>query len=661
MKKSSIAISILLAILTLLTCLSCSDDLFGAKKPESITIEYLSGGTNGGNTIEFPSLNSVKTRLLNFSSSLKLRGGDYSSSISWRVLRWNGTKSMDAYLGDKVSIIGEREGNSFSFYINSPGTYEVIASSIDNPEIKKSIKITVGGSLESLGITMEGEGAEITGTITLYKGESLVLYPIFHPLDTTQTSIKWSSDSNSSISLSEISESKGLKITAKAPGTTNITLSSLDNPSITKTITVKVSLSGDSQSVGASTITISPSVDSIPINSYLDITATIMDEHGNEFMDGNVSFTSSNPSAIKIDTLSSRTARLTALSSGSSIINAHYNDSVWKSFPLGVEGALEAITLSSSTLRLIAGDTSSININLFPSDTLEKDLVVSSSDDSIVSVSLSGKTVNLKAKGEGSATITVSSLSNPSIKAETRVTVSSALSPQEKIQRIEIDPSSYSFSNLSGSKRFSAIQYYREDDGSITEKEASCIWSITKGEDILSGITNGNEYIVTPTSYGNAVIRATSSLNHDIYAEASIFVGGELKTLLSETENVIIKEGETAEIRLYPYPVDAVFPTPVISLGDSSIASVSMKGVTNSTLGLIIKGKNPGNTRADLYIDGEKKTSVSITVEPQIASTVKKVLLSSQVFSLKHRGKDSQRSTFRVGTQNMDSKLSLNE
>ena len=215
MKKSSIAISILLSILTLLTCLSCSDDLFGAKKPESITIEYLSGGTNGGNTIEFSSLSSVKTRLLNFSSSLKLRGGDYSSSISWRVLRWNGTTSMDASLGDKISIIGEREGNSFSFYINSPGTYEVIASSIDNPEIKKSIKITVGGSLDSLGITMEGEGAEITGTITLYKGESLVLYPIFHPLDTTQTSIKWTSDSNSSISLSEISESKGLKITAK--------------------------------------------------------------------------------------------------------------------------------------------------------------------------------------------------------------------------------------------------------------------------------------------------------------------------------------------------------------------------------------------------------------------------------------------------------------
>ena len=134
MKKSSIAISILLIITTLFTCLSCSDDLFGANKPESITIEYLSGGTNSGNTIEFPSLSSVKTRLLNFSSSLKLRGGDYSSAISWRVLRWHGTTATDASLGDKVSIIGEREGNSFSFYINSPGTYEVIASSIDNKE-----------------------------------------------------------------------------------------------------------------------------------------------------------------------------------------------------------------------------------------------------------------------------------------------------------------------------------------------------------------------------------------------------------------------------------------------------------------------------------------------------------------------------------------------
>ena len=635
MKKSFFVVLIVLLLVSLFVFPSCTDDLFGAKKPESISIEYLSGKLTSGNTIEFSALSNVKTKLLSFSSSLKLRGGDYSSSIYWRILRWNGSVSTDASAAGKITIIGESEGKDFSFYINSPGTYEVIATAKDDQNIKKSIKIIVGGSLESLGITMEGEGAEIIGTITLYKGESLVLYPVFHPLDTTQTSIKWTSDSNSSVSLSEISESKGLKITAKAPGTTNITLSSLDNPSITKTITVKVSLSGDSQSVGASTITISPSVDSIPINSYLDITATIMDEHGNEFMDGNVSFTSSNPSAIKIDTLSSRTARLTALSSGSSIINAHYNDSVWKSFPLVVDGALEAITLSSSTLRLVAGDTSSININLFPSDTIEKDLVVSSSDDSIVSSSLSGKTVNLKAKGEGSATITVSSLSNPSINAETRVIVSSALSPQEKIQRIEIDPSSYSFSSLSGSKRFSAIQYYREDDGSITEKEASCIWSITKGEDILSGITNGNEYIVTPTSYGNAVIRATSSLNHDIYAEASIFVGGELKTLLSETENVIIKEGETAEIRLYPYPVDAVFPTPVISLGDSSIASVSMKGVSNSTLGLIIKGKNPGNTRADLYIDGEKKTSVSITVEPQNTSHVKKVLLSSQVFSLK--------------------------
>ena len=160
MKKSSIAISILLSILTLLTCLSCSDDLFGAKKPESITIEYLSGGTNGGNTIEFPSLSSVKTRLLNFSSSLKLRGGDYSSSISWRVLRWNGTTAIDASLGDKISIIGEREGNSFSFYIKSTGTYEVIASSIDNPEIKKRIKFTVFPDREEE--TMESSEEETT-------------------------------------------------------------------------------------------------------------------------------------------------------------------------------------------------------------------------------------------------------------------------------------------------------------------------------------------------------------------------------------------------------------------------------------------------------------------------------------------------------------------
>lgn len=626
---------IVLLLVSLFVFPSCTDDLFGAKKPESISIEYLSGKLTSGNTIEFSALSNVKTKLLSFSSSLKLRGGDYSSSIYWRVLRWNGSVSTDASSAGKITIIGESEGKDFSFYINSPGTYEVITTAKDDQNIKKSIKIIVGGSLETLGISMEGEGADITGTISLYSGESAVLYPIFQPGDTTQTEVKWTTDSNSSISLSDIPSSTGKLITAKAPGTTNITLSSVDNPSISKTITVKVSLTGDSQSLGASTITINPSEATIPINSYLDISAIITDEHGNELSDGTVSFSSSNPSAIKVDALSPRTARLSSLASGSAIIKAYYNDTVWKSFPLTVQGALESITLSSSSIRLISGDSSNLTVSFYPSDTLEKELTLNSSDNSVVSASLSGKTVNLKAKGEGNATITVSSLTNPSIKAEAKISVSSAFSPEEKVQRIEINPSSFSFNNISGSKKSSAIQYYREDDGSIVEKDAPTLWTIIQGEDVITGITNGNEYIVTPKSYGNAVIRATSSLNHGVYAEASIFVGGELKTLLSETDTVIIKEGDKTEVKLFPYPSDAIFSSPVIKLSEDKPAAVTINNPYSNNWNLTIEGKESGKSRGDVYVDGVIKTKINIVVEPKEKLTVKKVLLSSQTFSLK--------------------------
>lgn len=81
--------------------------------------------------------------------------------------------------------------------------------------------------------------------------------------------------------------------------------------------------------------------------------------------------------------------------------------------------SLESIVLDRTELSLEEGQSDTLEATLLPEDALVKDLVWSSSDESVATVS-GGKVTAVK---PGTAVITASSALDPEVKAECTVTV----------------------------------------------------------------------------------------------------------------------------------------------------------------------------------------------------------------------------------------------
>ena len=634
-RKFFAVIAMVMAVL--FTSVACNADLFGAKEPTGVDITFESGKYTSGNVVEYSSLNAVQGKILTFSATVKLKGGETNNDVTWRVLRWNDKVSTDAVAGGKVSVVGQATGKNFSFYINSPGTYEVIASSNANAEIKASAKIAVGGSIESIGLIMDGSASEIGSTLSMYVKDTVILRPSYHPADTTQKNIDWSMDTNSYFSMTKLADGSGVAITGLAPGSAKITATSSDNTNISKSITVKVSMSGDEQSYAASVLTVSPSPTSIEIGKSVDLTADITDEHGNPYSQGSVTFTSSNTAAVSVTALSGRAARLTAVGNGTATIKAQYSNdsSIWKSFPVTVTGAVESLGLSSSTYRMVKGESITTAITFNPTNATQKNVQITSSDASIAKASLSGSAIVITAVNTGTARITVTSTSNPRATVTATVVVQEALSPADRVQRVEINPGSYSFSAPSGSTRLTSIQYTRNDSGNVTSAPASCTWSIVSGGDIISGMVNGTEYIVTPKKPGTAVVRATSPLNTGVYAEATITVGGELKTLIPSADSITLTEGESTELDVTVYPASAVFEMPIVTVDNGAVAEGTLKKTGSGLLKLNVTGKGVGKARLSILVEGREFATVNATVQAPAPVKVRSIELSSSSVTLK--------------------------
>ena len=82
--------------------------------------------------------------------------------------------------------------------------------------------------------------------------------------------------------------------------------------------------------------------------------------------------------------------------------------------------AAESVTLDSTELALAPGQQTQLTATVLPEDSTEKNLVWSSSDESVATVDQNG---NVTAVANGSATITAASAINPEVKAEATVTV----------------------------------------------------------------------------------------------------------------------------------------------------------------------------------------------------------------------------------------------
>lgn len=157
--------------------------------------------------------------------------------------------------------------------------------------------------------------------------------------------------------------------------------------------------------------------------------------------------------------------------------------------------AAESVTLDSTELSLSPGQQTQLNATVLPEESTEKNLVWSSSDESVAAVDQAG---NVTAVADGTATITAASALNPDVKAQATVNVA-AVSDEvgivmaSKSVRIAPDGSTQVKALVADSLKGQTITW-TSDNADIASVEAN--------EDGLATVTAG-------TGIGNATLTAS--------------------------------------------------------------------------------------------------------------------------------------------------------
>ncbi|MBR6567413.1 MAG: Ig-like domain-containing protein, partial [Clostridia bacterium] len=287
------------------------------------------------------------------------------------------------------------------------GTATVTVSSDDDPTVKKEITVTV--KIPVTEITVKDK--EITLDINEIQNAGAQVNE-----DATNKELIYESSDPGVIKV----DSNG-DIIAVGKGTATVTVTSKDDSSIKETVTVTVK---------------KPSEDIIIPEENKDIILEIGDEKEigaavkPEDSDYGLTYESDNPDIAEV----TEDGKIIAKKEGEVTVTVKTEDGkAEETVKVTVKKPYvptEDIIAEKDTFELEEGETDKITVTVTPDGATNKEVSYESSDESIVKVDENG---NITAVGEGTATVTVTSKDNSSVKETVTVTVKKPYVPTEDI------------------------------------------------------------------------------------------------------------------------------------------------------------------------------------------------------------------------------------
>ena len=261
--------------------------------------------------------------------------------------------------------------------------------------------------------------------------------------------------------------------------------------------------------------------------------------------------------------------------------------------PVDVAG----VTLDKHTVSLHVGATQSLVVTVSPENATEKSVTWTSDKPEIATVSENGVITGVKT---GSATITVSSVSNPEIKDECEVTVT------QPAKTIELNETSLTMQKQETKQLTATVKPDDTTDKTVT-------WSSSDSE-IAEVDANG---LVTAKKGGECTITATAASNTSVKAICEVKVLQAVTGVtLSETSIELKKIGETKQLTAKVEPEDATNKSVKWTSNDTGVCSVSEDG--------IVKAVGYGvATVVVSTIDGDFSASCEVTVAQYVTVTAK--------------------------------------
>ncbi len=608
---------------------SCDNDIFGSNKPVDITLS--------STLMQYSSFTEIEGQILQLEAKAILKSGAESRDILW-----------DTPTDPTAFKIYSSANGKLVFEVLKSGTYKITASvSYGDSAIYKQATciIKTNDELTVLGIRNDVTKTEYTAgaTLEMVQGSTLLLSPVFTPEATTQTGVKWSTNTMDIIDLSVNSKTDVATVTAKSRGTAVITLTSTANPAVSTSLRINVQEDGSLQNAGPQQITLLTSGGTkVEVGKTSQVNATVLNSHSGTITDGTVEFSLDDnaENSFSLSVLSGRAANLTALRGGSGYLTALYrytdNDgkeqSISSKLHFSVEGYLRGISTKSSYINIPKNSKEFIAVYYDPAETTQKGFDVSIEDETVAWVhsiedDYSGFT--LYAGKLGSTTVKVTSKADNTLSTTFNLRVVELVTDADRVSKVVINnpfmtvqpKDSYSGTgNAYNSVTLRADIYTTEDNGSQTMNDESYKLTFESSDSSIvavtnSGFTSKNEgwYAnLMPGRPGTAKITVRSVDNKEVYAVCTVTVEGELKKVIADRQSFNMTLGSVTTVELTPEPKNAVMTTPVVSVSNDVVDAEIRK--KNSIYEVTVKALKVGSSTISYYSGSDCVATTHVTV-----------------------------------------------
>lgn len=335
---------------------------------------------------------------------------------------------------------------------NSVGNATIYANATDGSGCQGTAKVTVFAKVSSIDLSSK--------CLSLKGGESATLTAAVYPSNAENRSVSWSSSNE------QVATVKDGKVTAVSKGTAVIYATAQDGSGVRDCCTVTVSTD-----ILVSSIKILPSELELALGESKYLQAIICPVNATNCA---MTWSSSNTC---VATVNPNSGLVQANCPGEATIYATARDGSGKQGKCVVSVCqyipVTSVFFNIASRNMHIGDQFTLNATVLPANASKKEIVYSSSDTKVVTVSQTGV---VKAIGEGTATIKATSLSNHDKFATCRITVSP--------QAIIIVPG-YMGTELKLTKK-SFVSKFIDDlpflDGYV--EEGTKVWPPISGEDM---------------------------------------------------------------------------------------------------------------------------------------------------------------------------------
>lgn len=453
------------------------------------------------------------------------------------------------------------------------GKTKITASTVDG-RTSGACNITVIQPVTKISVTPE--------SLEMYEGETTKLTISMEPEDADITTFYCSSSPDGFVTINKNGEvtAKTAQKASDNPVSVSIFPDRPESISIYATCKIKVKAKVKSVSIDGD------AAKKMNVGGSLQLSATVKPDNAVQ----SVTWASSNKEIASID----QTGKVSALKVGKVTVTATSTDDPSQKATCTIEVQniqVSGIRLDREELSLVVGETAKVSATVTPDDAFDKSVKWASDKSSIASVSDDGE---ITAKAEGTATITVTSVSNPKVSASCKVTVS----PKE------IHVTSVSLSETECTLEFEESKYLTATVIPENAPDKELEWT-SSAPTIVEVDAFGK---ITGKAYGTAEITVTT---HDGGHTASCTVHvakppipvSEITLSLS---SATIEFGETLELTATILPEDATNKEIKWKSSKTNVATV--------TDGVVVAGTTGGETVITVSSVSTPKVTATCTV-----------------------------------------------